>query len=177
MKHVDTHGGVVQLSLSDAQLRQLTSWLPQIAADLRKGAPIQNSGDEIRVGNKGSLALYPDGGWMDYEADHGGPDALSFIAHELGSKGPATIRRFAVDWLTTHPGAGSFVPDQISEAAAKARAARHAARAKAALEQLQPLADTDSATNLLSRGLPGPIPGCLVTCLGAVRVRARWSRY
>jgi hypothetical protein len=170
MRHIDKQGGVVQLALSEAQLRQLTSWLPEIVAALRKGAAIQANGDEIRVGAKGSLALYPDGGWMDYEADHGGPDAISFIAHELGTQGPGAVRRFAVDWLAAHPGTGSFVPDRIGEAAAQARAERHAAWAREALDKMQPLEGTGSEAYLISRGLPGPYPEGLLGHLPHARL-------
>ena len=156
------------VSLPDIQARLLTSWLPEIAARLRPEAPQQASNGEIRVGRKGSLALYSDGGWADYESDQAGLGALSLITHELGDA--ATARRFALDWLKTHPGVGSFVPDRITEAAAQARAERNALWAKQVLDRMQPIAMTDSAANLVSRGLLGPYPEGLLGHLPDARL-------
>jgi putative DNA primase/helicase len=155
------------MSFPDQQARLLTSWLPEIVAKLRPGAPQQASNGEIRVGRKGSLALYADGGWIDYESDHGGHGALSLIAHDLGA---AAARQFSLDWLETHPGIGSFTPTKISEFAARERAERHAAWARQVINRKRAITGTGSALNLASRGLPGPYPDGLLGHLDDARL-------
>src|SRR5215472_16191475 len=135
MRQIDISGAIVQSSLPEADARRLTSWLPEIVAKLRPQAPQQASNNEIRVGNKGSLVLYADGGWYDFEADRSGHGALSFAEYELGDTGKT--RRFAAEWLS-RPGFGSFVPEAISEEAAKARAELFARRATEVLEKMLP---------------------------------------
>jgi hypothetical protein len=154
---------VVQLSLPEADARRLTSYLPEIVARFRPAAPQRADNDTLRVGNKGSLVLHTDGGdWFDFEADHGGHGALSFVIHELDGNTVAA-RRFAAEWLS-RPGFGSFAPEGISEAAAQARAELNARRAQEVIERMLP-AEQWSATrppiselNLISRGLLRPYP-------------------
>ena len=157
MRHIGAHTTVVQFALPAPEARRLTSFLPEIVAKLRPGASIQKVNDhEIRVGSKGSLAVYAEGGWMDYEADRGGHGAAAWLVHELG---PREAHRYALDWLATHPGAGSFSPDQISESATRERAEQHARWAQQVVATMQRnLAGTDSGMNLGWRGLPGPYP-------------------
>jgi hypothetical protein len=69
VRRIPPEDKVVQLNLSPADIARLNTWLPEIASSLRPGAPAQESGEEIRIGNKSSLAIYPDGCWADYEAD------------------------------------------------------------------------------------------------------------
>jgi hypothetical protein len=172
MRQIDISGAAVQLSLPEADDRRLTSWLPEIVARFRPTAPQQANNGEIRVGSRGSLALYADGGWWDYEADRGGPGALSFAEYELEDTGKA--RRFAAEWLS-RSGFGSFVPETISAEAAKARAELFAQRAREALanmipaEQWSSTAPPVSALNLLARGLPGPYPAGLLGHLDDAR--------
>jgi putative DNA primase/helicase len=169
MRQIDISSAVVQPPLPEADARRLTSWLPEIVVKLRPQAPQQANNGEIRVGNRGSLALYADGGWTDYEADRGGHGAFSFVEYELGDAGKA--RRFAAEWLS-RPGFGSFVPEAISEEAAEARAELFARRATEALEKMLPAERWSSTTppvsmlNLLARGLPGPYPEGLLGYLG-----------
>jgi hypothetical protein len=168
MRHVGNPGAAVQLPLSQDERRRLSSFFPQIAARFRPEAPQQVSNGEIRVGRKGSLALYAGGAWFDYEDDAGGPDAFSFAIHELGNTNAA--RRFAAEWLMSRPGFGSFVPDEISEAAAEARAERNACWARQVIATMQPITGTDSAANLASRGLLEPYPEGLLGHLPNARL-------
>jgi hypothetical protein len=154
---------VVHLQLPAVDLQRLDTWMPDIAATLRPGAPVAPKGNgEIRIGRRGSLAIYPDGGFMDYEADIGGHGAMALIAH-LTEQEAAAVRRFALDWLRAYPGIGPLVPSQMNAEAAIARDQLHAARAHDVLMNLVPVtADTPSAINLIDRGLPGPYPGNLL---------------
>jgi hypothetical protein len=148
----------------------LNTWLPVIAQTLLPDAPVLATGDEIRLGTKGSLALYSDGGWMDYEADHGGDDAVTLIAH-LAEQDLAWVRRFALDWLKMHQGNGPFSLTGINENAARRRAERNAARAREALDKMVPLPGTPSAMNLEDRGLPPVYPDGLLGHLGLCEAR------
>jgi hypothetical protein len=165
---------VVQLSLPEAEARRLTSFFPKIAARFRPEAPQSADNGTIRVGNKGSLVLYADGGWFDFEADHGGHGAFSFVVHELNGNTVAA-RRFAAEW-GSRPGFGSFVPDKISEAAAEARAKLYARRAREAIAQMLPAeawssdAPPVSMLNLRARGLPEPYPTGLLGHLDNARL-------
>src|SRR6516225_7470795 len=136
MRHVGSGGVVVQLPLPAAEARRLTSWFPEIAARFRPGAPQRVDNGTIRVGNKGSLVLYRDGSWHDFEADQGGHGAFSFVAHELENN-TVTARRFAAEWLS-RPGFGSFDPAGINVDAAQARAELYAQRAREAIKQMLP---------------------------------------
>jgi hypothetical protein len=158
-----------QYGLSDADHRRLTTWLPEIATALRPGAPVAANGDEVRLGNKGSLTIYADGGWIDFEADHRGYGALTLIAH-LSEEDPAVVRRFALAWLRDHPGMGQFKLDHASEAAAAARVERNAVWAQQIVEQALPVDGTPSARNLEQRGLTTPYLSGLVAHLPNARL-------
>jgi hypothetical protein len=168
MRHIGASGVIVQLSLPEADARRLTSFFPEIAARFRPGAPQRVDNGTIRVGRKGSLVLYADGGWFDYEADTGGYGAFSFVIHEFAGD-TAKARRFASEWLS-RAGFGSFVPDKISEAAAEARAERNACWARQVLDTMQPIAGTDSVANLVARGLLEPYPKGLLGHLPNARL-------
>jgi hypothetical protein len=161
---------IVQFSLPEADLARLNTWLPEIATSLRPDAPVHANGDEIRIGHKGSLALYPDGGWMDYEADIGGPDALTFIAHDT-EQDAAGVRRFAIDWLRRHAGFGPLVPPQSTTNPQAARDRLHADWAREILANVVPVAGTPSEMNLNGRGLVGPYPDALVQHLPLGKAR------
>jgi hypothetical protein len=140
--------------------KRLDTWAPEIAQTLLPGVPCHSNGDEIRIGRKGSLALYADGGWFDYEAWVGGDDTVTLIAHL--TENPAEVRRFSLDWLKAHPGAGSFALSGANEDAARKRAELHAARAREAQAQQIPLTGTASAAFFTDeRGLPPVFPELL----------------
>jgi putative DNA primase/helicase len=160
---------IAQHGLSDAEHRRLTTWSPEIATALRPGVPITACGDEIRIGNKGSLALYPDGGWSDYEAAFGGFGASSLIVH-LGSFSASEARKFSQTWLRDHPGTGRFSIDGICEAKAQASAQRNADWARQVTERAQPLHGTSSAIYLAQRGLVEPYPAGLLAHLTNARL-------
>ena len=173
MRQIDISNAAVQPLLSDPDSRRLTSWLSEIVAQLRPNAPQRDDNGAIRTGNRGSLVLYPDGGWFDFEADRGGHGALSFLKYELGNI--SKVRSVAAEWLS-RPGSGRFVPEAISEEAARARAELYAQRAREALRDMQP-AEQWSATappvsmlNLMARGLSGPYPEKLLGHLDNARL-------
>jgi hypothetical protein len=157
------NGTAVQLPIGDADSARLDTWIVEIAAELRPDAPhATGSEGEVRVGRKGSLALYPDGHWFDYEADQYGPGAFTLILHDLDGD-PDTAVQWAADWLRTHHGNGSRAPQQIGSAENEARAHRHAEWAQWVLQHAVPTPDTTSATYLAQqRGLPGPHPDALL---------------
>jgi putative DNA primase/helicase len=169
---MDPLNKIVYLPLPAADARRLTSWFPEIVARWRPDAPQRSDNSSIRVGNKGSLVLYADGGWYDFEADQGGHGALSFVACE--TEDAVAARRFASEWLS-RPGFGSFEPDGISEAAAQARAELYARRAQEIIEQTLPVEQWSSAAppssmlNLIARGLPEPYPSGLIGHLADAR--------
>jgi hypothetical protein len=155
-------GTSVQLSISEADQMRLDSWIIDIATELRPGTPQSiGSEGEIRVGRRGSLALYPDGHWFDYEADQYGPGAFALILHDLDDD-LADATQWTAEWLRTHPGNGSREPRHASTAEADARAQRHAEWAEWALQHMVSIVDTPSAAYLKLRGLAGPYPGGLV---------------
>jgi hypothetical protein len=162
---------VVQLNFTATELTRLDTWGPTIATELRMNAPVYvGSEGETRIGRRGSLAIYPDGGWMDFEGDHGGPGALSLILY-LGGQDPAWVRRFVQDWLQAHPGNGPLHPDTIGEGEAKKRAERYAARAREVLAEIQPIVGTVSETYLTDRTLPGSYPTGLLGHLPVNKAR------
>jgi hypothetical protein len=120
------------------------------------------------------LVLYRDCGWYDFEADHGGHGAFSFLVHEFAGD-TAKARRFASEWLS-RAGHGTFDPAGIDVEAAQARAKLYARRAREAIEQMLPAeawssdAPPVSAFNLRDRGLPGPYPRNLLGHLDNARI-------
>jgi hypothetical protein len=154
-RRISPNDKIVHLHLPAADAERLNTWTPEIAATLRPDAPVHPNGDEIRFGNKGSLAIYTDGGFMDYEADIGGADAMALIAH-LTEQHAAAVRRFAVDWLRTHPGIGPLVPSRMTADAQAARDRLRAEWAREVLAKIIPVAGTPSELNLNNRGLVGP---------------------
>jgi hypothetical protein len=152
---------VVQFSLPAADSKRLDTWMPAIAQTLLPGTPCHDTGDELRIGRKGSCAIYRDGHWHDYEADTWGDSAVTLIAHLLDGD-LARTRRFALEWLQTHPGVGSSTITDDNSDAAQQRAAVFAARAREALAKMVPLLGTESAVNLVEhRGLPPVFPPLL----------------
>ena len=150
-------GSNVQLPLSEADQLRLDTWAVELATELRPGAPqALGSEDEIRIGRQGSLALYPDGHWFDYEADEYGPGAFSLVLHDLNGDLTAATR-FATEWLRTHPGNGSREPHQTASIEAENRAKRHAEWAQQVLQQVAPLPGTTSATYLDSPRAARPV--------------------
>jgi hypothetical protein len=145
-------------SLTEPDAQRLSTFMVEIVVQQRPGIQqhATNNG-EIRFGRKGSLALYADGSWMDYEADRGGYGAVSLIKHLTGW-GAVDTDRFARNWLKTHQGVGSFQIDQISEAAARARDELYARRAQEVIDKKQSLVGTISELSLLARGLSGSWP-------------------
>jgi Protein of unknown function (DUF3631)/Toprim domain len=156
-------GTAVQLPISDADNARLNTWIVEIASDLRQGAPhATGSEGEVRVGRKGSLALYPDGHWYDYEANQYGPGAFALILHDNDGD-PDTAALWATEWLRTHAGSGSRELQQVGTAEAEARAQRHAEWAQWVLQHSVPIVDTPSAAYLeQQRGLPAPHPAALL---------------
>jgi hypothetical protein len=91
---------IVQLNFTATELTRLDTWGPTIATELRPNVPLYtNSEGETRIGRRSSLAIYPDGGWMDFEGDHGGPGALSLILYLTGQD-PAWVRHFVTGLVT-----------------------------------------------------------------------------
>jgi putative DNA primase/helicase len=147
-----------QLGLTDQEAVRLTTFLVQIAIDLRPTAPVREMGDSVRLGRKGSLKLSRVSGlWNDYEASRGGHGAATLIQYHL--KEPGRARQYAVRWLTTHKGTGDCAGTALNPAAVIERAERYAAFARQAIEQAVELGETSaSALYLRSRGLSGPYP-------------------
>jgi hypothetical protein len=112
--------------LTRDQLVRLQSWITRVATDCRQGAPVRlGSKGETRIGNKGSLAIYTDGGWQDYAAGTGGNDVCSLLLHLLDTS-PIEARRHAIEWLNHHPGTGSCTSAPLSAQEVQARDARYA---------------------------------------------------
>jgi hypothetical protein len=174
MPHIGASGVIVQLPLPQGEQQRLTSFFPEIAARFRPGAPQRVDNGTIRVGNKGSLVLYRDGSWHDFEADEGGNGAFSFAIHEFGGD-TVKARRFTSEWLS-RAGHGTFDPAGINVEAAQVRAELYAQRAREALEQMLPAeawssdAPPVSMLNLRARGLPEPYPTGLLGHLDNARL-------
>jgi hypothetical protein len=159
-RRITASGTIVQFSLPTADAKRLSTWSPEIVQTLLPDAPCHSNGHETRFGRRGSLAVYPDGGWFDYEAYAGGDDAVTLIAHLIDN--PAGVRSFSLDWLKAHPGVGPFALTENNEDAARRRDELHAARAHEALGKMVPLPGTESAINLVEvRGLPPVFPPLL----------------
>jgi hypothetical protein len=151
--------------ISDADSARLDTWIAEITTELRSGAPQSiGSEGEIRVGRQGSLALYPDGHWFDYEADQYGPGAFALVLHELEGEPHAAVQ-WVREWLRMHPGNGARQPQRISSDEAAARAQRHAEWAHWVLQHLVPIEGTISEVYLTARGLPPPYPADLLSHL------------
>jgi putative DNA primase/helicase len=145
-----------QLGLEDAECARLTSWMPEIAAELSPGAPVRRHGSETRVGRKGSLVVYDDGGWHSYEADEGGHGPRSLIEFLCRGIGIAEVRQKALAWLHTHTGVGSG--DGNTDSRARDRDAEHADFSRVVLNAMEPVKGTPAALYLETRGLGADWP-------------------
>jgi putative DNA primase/helicase len=146
------------LGLSDKETARLTTFLVPIAIDLRPNVPVRDTGEVMRLGNKGSLKLERITGlWYDFEASRGGHGAATLIQYHL--KEPGQARQYAVRWLTTHKGTGDCTGMVLNPAVVTERIERYAEFARQAVKRAAELGETSaSALYLRSRGLPGPYP-------------------
>jgi putative DNA primase/helicase len=140
-----------QLGLEDAEYARLATWMPEIAAELSPGTPVRRNGDETRIGRKGSLVMYNDGGWHSYEADESGHGPRSLIELLCPGISVAEVRQKALAWLHTHKGVGSG--DGNTDNGARDRDAEHANFSRAVLNAMEPVKGTPAALYLESRGL------------------------
>jgi Protein of unknown function (DUF3631) len=156
---------VQQLGLSPEHQSRLNTWIADIALDLKKG--VHNYIDakgELRIGRQGSLSINPDGRWFDYEDFVGGRGAAGLILHLMDAT-PVDARHHAVQWLSAHPGSGTFAANPISDAEQEAKDRAHAEYAREVLEQRMQPVTPDSATYkyIMNRGLsPVALPPCVM---------------
>lgn len=138
------------------------------------GSPRETNGDEIRIGNNGSLSLIvrgPDKGlWFDHEADAGGgPMELVAEAYGIPRQGAfGQLRETCLDVLGWRDGE-TLPPQQPKKTAAeierddaerKAKALQRASAARQIiLQSVKPTGD--GAAYLTSRGLPVDAPNVL----------------
>jgi hypothetical protein len=95
---------------------------------------------------------------------------MSLITHLIEAE-PVAARRFARDWLRTHPGIGPVLPARMNEGEADARDRRHAQWAREVLDRMgRAVAGTAAEANLLGRGLTEPYPGGLIGHLPNARL-------
>jgi hypothetical protein len=145
-----------QLGLDDAEYVRLVTWMPEIAAELSPGVPVRRNSGETRIGRKGSLVVYHDGGWHSYEADEDGHGPRSLIEFLRPGISVAEVRQKALAWLHTHTGGGSGDGNTGNDA--RDRDAEHADFSHAMLNALEPIKDTPAALYLETRGLGADWP-------------------
>jgi hypothetical protein len=146
-----------QLGFDAGEYQRLTSWMPEIACELSPGTKVRRYGNGVRVGRKGSLNVDTEG-WYSFEADEGGSDPLSLMLFLRPDAEPVELRRFALEWLRTHPGMGSGgqrteLPD-------------HSTLVRQILNDMVPIAGTLAEHNLKRRGIHTDWP---VSLAGFVR--------
>ena len=133
--------------LSDASVNRLDTYIVTIALTLKPDAPSSTGADGIRIGQRGSLLIRPDGSWYDFAGDVAGRGALSLIAHLLDSEqhdvNPASTTRFAQQWLAEHLGEGEFQAAPFDASRVTERAKRNAAVATQVLRGCQSLAGAE----------------------------------
>src|SRR5690348_14857204 len=94
------------LSLDAGEYLRFHSWMPEFAVELSDSTKVRRVENGVRIGWKGSLSVSY-GGWYSFEADEGGRDPLSLLRFLRPDAELSELRRFAVEWLRTHPGMGS----------------------------------------------------------------------
>ena len=140
--------------MSHVDERRLGTWLIEIADTLLDEKPIWKShGDERRAG---SLSLNTRKGvWWDFAANTGG-GAIGLIMH-LRQYSYADATHWAEAWLLEHAGDGSGIGEHDDDDASPPSAAQAREIAAALLDP----AGTPAERYLFSRGINGPLPGCI----------------
>jgi hypothetical protein len=151
-----------QLGLDDGEYKRLVTWTVDIAVELLPGAQVRHTDSETRIGRKGSLVVYDDGHWHSFEADEGGRDVRSLIEFLEPGIEPVELRRFVLEWLRTHPGAGGVVGVDRSDAASAERDVQHAALVRQVLDDMVPISGTLAENYLNGRGISADWPSNLV---------------
>jgi hypothetical protein len=134
--------------------------MPELAVALSpRGTRVQREGDAVRLGRKGSLKIFYNGFWNDYEADEWGRGPGSLIAHMRPGIEPVELRVYVLDWLKAHLGTGSgnggAEDDAAIAAAERTRLARNAGICTQVLGEIAPAHNNPGGLNLTRRGLGG----------------------
>jgi putative DNA primase/helicase len=143
-----------ELDLDAGAYLRFHSWMPEFAAELSDSTKVRRVEDGVRIGRQGSLSVSY-GGWYSFEADEGGRDPLSLLRFLRPDAELGELRRFAIEWLRTHPGMGSG--GQITETAPD-----YSGLVRQVLKHLVPTTRTLAQVFLESRGIHGDWPISLV---------------
>jgi hypothetical protein len=149
-----------QFGLSDSEYKRLVTWMPELASELSPSAPVCRNENETRIGRKGSLCVFHDGGWYNFEADEGGWGPRSLVEHLRPGISSAELRQLVLAWLHTHSGCG--IANATTESDACDRDTKHADFCRLVLNAIGAVANTPAQAYLESRGIYGDWPHHLI---------------
>jgi hypothetical protein len=137
--------------LSPDEHQRLDSWLQLILAELRPDDPLDTTHEPM---TSGSISFFDDG-WHRFSNGAHGTTMFDLIAELTGGVRNTKARTEALTWakqfLTEHPGRGSW--EGTGSEAAEAKAQRIAERARFALQRRIAIPGTPAEAYLTSRGI------------------------
>ena len=138
--------------LSPANCARLNTFAVEVGEELRR-TPAREDPSGWRFGSRGSLLVYRNGAWTDFEAGTSGRDAFDLcIAHFSRSRQEALD--FAAQWLAEHPGQGRLAGAADGEDEAGDALSDGAHGSRALWEAAVPIGGTAAAAYLrTARGI------------------------